>query len=178
MTAAESDAPRMLGTLHSAGTSGFVRLEEHLDAPVGTVWKALTGLRELGAWLGELAEMSGEPLTAAPSVGSGYRARYFASGWEGTCRIVACDQGRSVRIATSSEDEPEGLMKITLAPHGTGTLLVFEDHGLPPANLAAYAAGDQIHVEDLRAHLAGKGRCDARRLWQELHPLYLQQPTH
>lgn len=178
MTDAGTDTPRPLGTLHAAGTSGFVRLEEYLDAPVGTVWRALTGLSELGAWLGELAGISGEPLAAAPTVGSEYRARYFASGWEGTCRIEACDQGRAIRIATSSEDEPEGLIKITLAAHGTGTLLVFEDHGLPLTNLAAYAAGDQIHVEDLRSHLAGKGRCDARRLWQQLHPLYLQQPTH
>lgn len=177
MTDTKADPPRLLGTLHSAGESGYVRLEEQLAAPVDAVWNALTDLRELAAWLGELTEMSGEPLTAAPSVGSEYRATFFASGWEGTCRILNCGQGRAVRVATSSEDETDGLMEITLAPSGTGTLLVFEDHGLPPENLAAYASGDQIHLEDLSAHLAGRGRCDARQRWQELHQYYLKEPT-
>ena len=37
-------------------------------------------------------------------------------------------------------------------------------------NIAAYGAGDQVHVEDLAAYLAGRERCDARARWQELHP--------
>ena len=43
---------------------------------------------------------------------------------------------------------------------------------MPLEQIAAYGAGDQIHVEDLAAYLAGRERCDARARWQELHPAY------
>lgn len=52
--------------------------------------------------------------------------------------------------------------------------LVLEHRGVPLAQLAAYGAGDQVHLEDLAAHLAGRDRCDARVRWQELHPAYRQ----
>ena len=45
---------------------------------------------------------------------------------------------------------------------------------MPLEQIAAYGAGDQIHVEDLAAYLAGRERCDARARWQELHPAYQQ----
>ena len=41
--------------------------------------------------------------------------------------------------------------------------------------IAAYGAGDQIHVEDLAAYLAGGERCDARARWQQLRPAYEAQ---
>ncbi|MDQ0756135.1 hypothetical protein [Arthrobacter sp. B3I4] len=75
-------------------------------------------------------------------------------------------------ILTSSPDEPEGIIEVTLATDGGQTILVLEDQGLPLAQIAAYGAGDQIHLEDLAAFLAGRDRCDARARWQELHPAY------
>ncbi|MFY0409764.1 hypothetical protein ACI6PP_22370, partial [Solicola sp. PLA-1-18] len=53
-----------------------------------------------------------------------------------------------------------------------GTRLVVEDRGLPLDHLAAYGAGDQIHVEDLAAHLAGRDRCNPRQRWEELRNGY------
>ena len=38
--------------------------------------------------------------------------------------------------------------------------------------LAADGAGVQVHVEDLGAHLAGRERCDANALCDELEPAY------
>ena len=55
---------------------------------------------------------------------------------------------------------------------GNQTVLVIEDRGVPLDQIAAYGAGDQIHVEDLAAYLAGRERCDARARWQELQPDY------
>ena len=60
-------------------------------------------------------------------------------------------------------------------PDGAGTVLVVEDHGLPVDQVAAYAAGDQIHVEDLLAHLAGGPRPEPRTRWAELHQGYQEQ---
>ena len=75
-------------------------------------------------------------------------------------------------VLTKSSDEPDGVIEATLTADGHETVLVIEDRGLPLENIAAYGAGDQIHVEDLAAYLAGRGRCDARARWQELNPAY------
>ncbi len=61
---------------------------------------------------------------------------------------------------------------MTLSADGEQVVAVFEDRGLPLDQIAAYGAGDQVLVEDLAAHLAGQGRCDARARWQELHADY------
>jgi hypothetical protein len=71
-----------------------------------------------------------------------------------------------------SDDEPDGVLEATLTADGDHTILVIEDRGVPLGRIAAYGAGDQIHVEDLAAYLAGRAPCDARARWQELHPAY------
>jgi len=43
---------------------------------------------------------------------------------------------------------------------------------MPLDQRAAYGAGIQVHVEDLAAHLAGGGRCDANARWDQLFPAY------
>jgi hypothetical protein len=43
---------------------------------------------------------------------------------------------------------------------------------MPLDLLAAYGAAIQVQVEDLAAHLAGRGRCDAKARWDELVPAY------
>ena len=153
-----------LGTLRSVEGQGVVRLEHRLDADVDDVWSALTEPHLLAQWLGELEGDLRQ--------GGELRARYFASGWEGTVRVEQCEPARRLLLSTTSPEEPDGVIEVTLSAQGDQTILVVEDRGLPVDQLAAYGAGDQIHVEDLAAHLAGQGRCDARARWQELHPAY------
>jgi hypothetical protein len=86
--------------------------------------------------------------------------------------VEVCEPPQRLLILTKSADEPEGVIEATLTADGNQTLLVIEDRGVPLENIAAYGAGDQIHVEDLAAYLAGRERCDARARWQELHPAY------
>lgn len=155
---------RIQGSLRSAGGTGIVRIEARLSTGIGDVWSALTDPRRLAQWLGEV-EGDLRP-------GGEYRARYFASGWEGTVRVEACEPPRRLLVLTSSPDEPDGVIEATLTADGEKTVLVLEDRGLPLDHLAAYGAGDQIHVEDLAAHLAGGERCDARARWKELEPAY------
>ena len=85
-----------------------------------------------------------------------------------------CEPPQRLLILTKSSDEPEGVIEATLTADGDHTILVIEDRGLPLEEIAAYGAGDQVHVEDLAAYLAGGERCDARARWQELHPAYQQ----
>lgn len=157
---------RILGTLRNEDGTGVVRLEDRFDTDVADLWSALTEPDRLARWLGEI---DGEL-----RVGGEFTARYFASGWEGTCRVEACEPPTRLRVRASSPDEPDGLIEVTLTPDGSQTVLVIEDRGVPLAQVAAYGAGDQIHVEDLASYLSGGEPCDARARWAELHPAYEQ----
>ncbi|WP_243422495.1 SRPBCC domain-containing protein [Micromonospora globispora] len=161
---------RALGTLRAADGKGIVRLEDRFDTDMDDLWSALTDPRRLARWLGEVEGDLRQ--------GGEFRARYFASGWEGTGRVEECEPPRWLLILTKSPDEPDGVIEATLTADGDQTILVIEDRGLPLQQIAAYGAGNQVHVEDLAAYLAGRERCNARERWQELHPAYQELAAH
>lgn len=164
MTANTPGNVRTLGALRTADGTGIVRLEDRFDVSMGDLWSALTNPRRLARWLGEVEGNLRQ--------GGEYRAHYFASGWEGTCRVEVCQPPQRLLLLTKSADEPDGVIEVTLTADGDQTILVIEDRGLPVDQIAAYGAGDQIHVEDLAAYLAGRERCDAPVRWQTLHTAY------
>lgn len=155
---------RTIATLGSADGHGVVRLEDRFDTGIDDLWSALTDPARLARWLGEVDGDLCE--------GGEFRARYLASGWEGTCRVQQCEPPHHVVLLTSAPPEPDGIVEVTLTADGDHTVLVIEDRGMPLDQIAAYGGGDQIHVEDLAAYLAGGERCDARARWQELQPAY------
>ena len=155
-----------LGALRAADGEGIVRLEDRFDTDMDDLWSALTDPRRLARWLGEVDGDLRE--------GGEFRARYFASGWEGTCRVEVCEPPHRLLLLTKAEGEPDGVIEATLTADGDYTILVIEDRGVPLEQIAAYGAGDQVHIEDLAAYLAGRAPCDARARWQELHPAYQQ----
>jgi len=157
---------RALGTLRAADGTGIVRLEDRFDTDIDDLWSALTDPRRLGRWLGEVEgdlRLDGQ-----------FRARYYASGWEGTCRVEVCEPPHRLLIRTSASEGPGGVIEATLTADGEQTILVIEDRGVPLDLIAAYGAGNQVHIEDLTAYLAGNDRCDARVRWAELHPAWLE----
>ena len=166
MTTNTPGSVRTSGTLRAADGKGIVRLEDRFDTDIDDLWSALTDPRRLARWLGEV--------DGGLQQGGELRARFFASGWEGTCRVEVCEPPRRLLLLTKSEGEPDGVFEATLTADGDHAILVVEDRGVPLDHIAAYGAGDQIHVEDLAAYLAGRERCDARTRWQELHPSYQQ----
>ena len=105
-------------------------------------------------------------------LGGEFRARFFASGWEGTGRVEACEPPRLLLQTMKPGQQREHVIEIRLAADGDQTTLVWEERGMPLGQLAAYGAGIQVHVEDLAAHLAGRERCDADARWNELLPAY------
>jgi uncharacterized protein YndB with AHSA1/START domain len=156
---------RILGTLATADGKGVVRMEERFDADIDDVWSALTDRERLAVWYGEIEGDLGP--------GGEYRARLHASGWEGTGRIEAFEAPHHLLVAIEDAEGPgEGALEVTLTGDGVGTSVVWEERGMPVHLLAAYGAGIQVHVEDLGAYLAGRGRCDANMRWQELSPSY------
>jgi uncharacterized protein YndB with AHSA1/START domain len=142
-----------------------VRMQNRVAARSGDVWQALTEPSRLVAWWGEI---EGDLRR-----GGEYRARVHASGWEGTGRIEDCDVARRLLLSgREADDAAEQSTEITLIADGDQTIVVWEERGMPVAYLAGYGAGIQVHVEDLAAYLAGRGRCDAGARMAELFPAY------
>lgn len=162
-----TETPRLLATLGATDDGvGMVRLEDRFATDVTDLWSALTDPARLARWLGEVEGDLGP--------GGEFRARWFASGWEGTGRVELCEPPHRFRVLTSSPDEPDGVVEATLTPDGDHAILVIEDRGLPADHLPAYGAGDQVHLEDLAAYLRGEGPCDARARWHVLQAAYAE----
>jgi uncharacterized protein YndB with AHSA1/START domain len=164
MTSSAHPGNRILGSLRSADGKGVVRMEDRFDTDIDDVWSALTDPRRLARWLGEFE--------GDLRLGGEYRARFYASGWEGTGRVEVCEPPRRLLVVNAEEDRDEHVIEATLAADGDQTILILEERGMPVNLLAAYGAGIQVHVEDLAAHLAGRERCDAGARWTELQPAY------
>jgi uncharacterized protein YndB with AHSA1/START domain len=165
MTSNAGADSRVTGSLRSADGKGVVRMQDRFDTDIDDLWSALTDPSRLARWCGEVE--------GDLRLGGEFRARLFASGWEGTGRVEACESPRHLLLVTKHvRQADEGVIEITLAADGDQTILVWEERGMPLDLLAAYGAGIQVHVEDLAAHLAGRNRCDAKARWDELIPAY------
>jgi uncharacterized protein YndB with AHSA1/START domain len=165
MTSNEHGSGRILGSLRSAAGKGIVRMEDRFNTDIDDLWSALTDPRRLARWLGDVE--------GDLRLGGEFRARFFASGWEGTGRVEACEPPRHLLVLTKDPDVPyELVIEATLTADGDQTILVLEERGMPLDQLAAYGAGIQVHIEDLAAHIAGRERCDAQARWAELLPAY------
>jgi uncharacterized protein YndB with AHSA1/START domain len=165
MTSNARPGTRILGSLRSADGKGVVRVEDRFDTDINDLWSALTDPRRLARWMGEVE--------GDLRLGGEFRAHFFASGWEGTGRVEACEPPQRLLLLTKQPGQPdEHVIEATLTADGDQTILVWEERGMPLDHLAAYGAGIQVHVEDLTAHLAGRERCDADARWNELLPAY------
>ncbi len=131
------------GTLRAADGKGIVRMDDRFDASVEDVWAALTDPRRLALWLGEVE--------GDLRLGGEFRARFFASGWEGTGRIDSCEPPRHLLVWTKDEEQPdETPIEVTLTDDGDQTTLVWEERGMPLNLIAAYGAGIQIRCRGSR----------------------------
>jgi len=165
MTGGTGGSGRVLGRLGSVDGKGVVRVEDRFDTDIDDLWSALTDLGRLGRWLGDVE--------GDLRLGGKFRARFFASGWEGTGRVEACEpRKRLLVLTTEAGEQEEHAMEATLTAEGDQTVLVIEERGMDLTQLAPYGAGLQVHAEDLAAHLGGHDRCDAQARWAELLPSY------
>lgn len=158
-----TNTQRILGTFSVENGSGVVRIEDTLNAPIAEVWSALTDSARLAQWYGDV---EGEL-----RVGGEFRAHVHASDWEGTGRITECEPPHRFETVSSEEGRNESRHTVTLTADGERTVIVYENHTVPVDLLWAYGVGEQIHVEDLGAHLAGRER-NAESRWAELEPAY------
>lgn len=155
----------LLGSVRSVDKTGIVRVEDRFNTNIDDLWSALTTPDRLARWIGEVQ--------GDLRLGGEFRARFFASEWEGLGRVEICEPPRRLRVVTTEIGETdEHVLEATLAADGDQTLLVVEERGILLNQLAGYGAGLQVHVEDLAAYLAGDERCDAKARWSEIFPIY------
>jgi uncharacterized protein YndB with AHSA1/START domain len=155
---------RIVGTLRTAEGKGVVRLEDRFDTDIDDLWSALTDAGRLARWLGEFE--------GNLRLGGEFRARFF-DGWEGTGWVEACEPPRHLLVITKHvRQTDEHTAEATLSADGDHTILILELRGMPVNLLAEYGAGNQVHVEDLAAHIAGRQRGDVEARWNELMPAY------
>lgn len=154
---------RILGTLGVENGIGVVRIQDRFDAAIDEVWSGLTEPARLGEWYGVVE--------GDLRLGGEFRSRVFASGWEGTGEITECEPPRRFVTVSREAGRDESIHAVTLTPDGDQTVIVYENLTVPLDFLWAYGVGEQIHVEDLGAHLAGRRRNDESR-WAELEPAY------
>jgi uncharacterized protein YndB with AHSA1/START domain len=160
----EKPVPRILGTLGAADGRGVVRIENRYATSIDDLWSAVTDPERLARWLGEIE--------GDLRLGGEVHARYYSSGWEGTERIDVCEPPRRLLLTGVSESEDPSVTEVTLTTDGDQTVLVLEQRGMPLEMVAGYGAGNQVHVEDLAAYIAGGERCDSDARMSELYPEY------
>jgi uncharacterized protein YndB with AHSA1/START domain len=163
MTSNARAGTRILGSLRSADGKGVVRVQDRYDTDIDDVRSALTDPRRLARWIGEVE--------GDLRLGGEFHGRFF-TGWDGPGRVEACEPPRLLLLTMDLGQPDENVIEATPATDGDQTILVIEQRGLPLDYLAAFAAGLQVHVEDLAAHLAGLKRCDTKARWDELIPAY------
>ena len=93
MTGNARPGARILGSLRSADGKGVVRMQDRFDTDIDDLWSALTDPRRLARWMGEVE--------GDLRLGGEFRARFFASGWEGTGRVEACEPPRRLLLLTT-----------------------------------------------------------------------------
>src|SRR5262245_8466828 len=158
----------VLGSLHSVGGEGVVRMEDRLDTEIDDLWGALTQPDRLAHWYGEV---EGEL-----SQGGEFRVRITLSG-ERTGQVEACEPPQRLLLKMRNPDpqpgQPEQLVnEARLIAEGAQTRLVWEARGMPVNLLPAYGVGIQIHVEHLGDYINGRELRNEEARWNELFPAY------
>ena len=92
MTSSGHPGQRIIGTLATADGKGVVRMEDRFDTDIDDLWSALTDPSRLARWLGEFE--------GDLRLGGEFRARFLASGWEGTGRVEACEPPRRLQFGS------------------------------------------------------------------------------
>ena len=143
------------------GEFGTVHMEDRYDTDITDLWSAITDPARVARWIAVV--------TGDFRLGGEVQAR-FTSSWEGPLRIEVCDAPH--RLVLSGAGDDKSVIEAVLTEDGDGTRLVVEDRGLPAADAPYHAAGWQVHLEDLDAHLSGRPVLEWGPRWRALLPAY------
>lgn len=122
-----------------------MRFERRYEAAPEELWSAWTEPERLGRWFG--ASVVG---TVAP--GSTFRIEWGEdASSQVSCVVRALMPPSLLEWEWVIEGEPPTLLRVSLAPDGTGTLLSLDHARLPAAQQAGLAAGWEAYLAALAA---------------------------
>lgn len=145
---------------------GAIRVEDVFDTDIHDLWEACTKPERVARWIAEV--------TGDVRVGGSIHLT-FTSTWDGPARIEACDAPHHLLITGDPGTDDETQIEAWLTAEGSTSRLVVEERGLPVGQLHFYAAGWQVHLEDLgralaldgTAHPDGWSAAEASPAWKE-----------
>ena len=149
----------MNGSLETVDGRPALRFERRFDHPVERVWRAITEPAELERWFVA-------PVDWKPEAGEVFESM----GEAGT--ITELDPPRLIAYTWGGE-----LLRFELRPDAGGCTLVFTHVFDDRALGAQHAAGWEIYLDRLDAHLAGGflGEEEAHAAFPELHERYAER---
>ncbi len=170
----------IIGTMRALDeTRGAVRVEDVYDTDIDDLWRACTQPERLARWI---AQVSGD-LRPGGTVQA-----VFTSSWAGPAVIETCEAPHHLLLTTEPGTAETTQIEAWLTAQGPRTTLVVEERGLPVDQLPFYAAGWQVHLDDLGRSLAVDGPLhpdgwsaetpapDWHRRWTALTPRYAGGP--
>lgn len=159
----------ILGSLTRTGTTGTATLTHEYRTSPEDLWEAITSPERLRRWFGEVA-IDGETYRIAFSPDDETQR----TGGD----ILACEPPRRLEITwqNAGEDYASNVV-IKLEPSGDNTRLMLVHSGLDHNSDAGHAAGWDIYVRTLVAHLDGQDGADLWGEWPGLRDAYLALVT-
>jgi uncharacterized protein YndB with AHSA1/START domain len=150
----------MNGTLETVDDRPALRFARHLDHSVERVWRAITEPEELRRWYPGVPKWDLEP-----------GARFTNEQGQGGGQIIELDPPRLLAYSWGAER-----FRFELQPDGDGCLLVFTHVFDDRALGAQHAAGWEVYLNRLDAHLAGGflSEEDAHEVAPDLHERYAE----
>jgi len=143
----------LMGLLYRSDDHGTVELRRILPVAPADLWPELTDPERLAAWFA--------PVTGDLREGGDYRIAFEEDddepGSASWGRIEQCKRGRGLRLTwQSAEDEPApSTVQVSLRAVDGGTRLVLVHSGLTHGEDVGHAAGWEVYLRDLAAHLEG-----------------------
>jgi uncharacterized protein YndB with AHSA1/START domain len=153
-----------LGEVRAEGDGAGLRYERRYDATPDEVWAAFTDPDSIRRWL--FAEAIVEP-----RAGGLFELRWGDDAARGE---VIVWEPPYVFEASWDESNVESVLRVEIAPDGSGAVLVLDHRGLTRPSAIGTGAGWHAHLEALGDVLGARGEIEDR--WQErfeaLKPVY------
>ncbi|MEX2193927.1 MAG: SRPBCC family protein [Thermoleophilaceae bacterium] len=151
----------MNGTLETVGNRPALRFERRLGHSVERVWRAITEPDELRQWCPGVPKWDLQP-----------GAEFTSEEGEGTGRVTEVEPPRLLAYEWGGEQ-----FRYELGPDGDGCIMVFTHVFADRALGAQHAAGWEIYLGRLDAHLAGgfQSEDEAHEAFPALHERYAER---
>lgn len=140
-----------------------VHFERWFDAPIDSVWTAITSPQGLEAWL--------SAATVDLRIGGEIDLDFGESGLAGGA-IIDLAPGESVEFEWQFPGEDPSVVRFDLRSENGGTRFTLNHRLLPGDQATGYGAGWHAHLDQLDEVLAHRAVSDWDARFQELLPLY------